>query len=230
MILHRFTRFVRASVFLGGVPLLLLVLSPILQAQSFSVQSLMTASNPEDVIAVDLNHDFLPDLVILHRSSATLSVYLNLGGGKFSTPYTYATAPGPISIDAVDVNEDGNLDLIVGSSTMAAFSVYIGNGNGTFLPPRDYSVQGWPVSLSVTGNRGFPGETGATEVLSVSIDQISLAEGRPQETTFVEGELIYQLTDSGHLTHGILADFTNDKVTDILFAKCSRISCARPSR
>ena len=86
MILHRSTHFVTASVFSGCVLLLLLVLSPILQSQSFSIQTLTTASNPEDVIAVDLNHDFLPDLVILHRSSATIPVYLNLGGGKLSTP------------------------------------------------------------------------------------------------------------------------------------------------
>ena len=40
MTLHRRTRVVREAVFPGGVLLLLLVPTPILQAQSFSIQSL----------------------------------------------------------------------------------------------------------------------------------------------------------------------------------------------
>src|SRR6516165_5413874 len=113
MTLHSFTHFMRVWGFFGGVLLVVLFLSPNLQSQSFSIQTLTTANNPEDVIAVDLNHDSLPDLVVLHRTAALVSVYLNSGNGKFAAPTTNPTAPGPISIDAVDVDLDGNRDLIL---------------------------------------------------------------------------------------------------------------------
>jgi hypothetical protein len=220
MTLQGITRFMRALGFFGGVLSVVLVLSPVLQCQSFSIQTLKTASAPEDVIAVDLNHDSLPDLVVLHRKAALISIYLNLGNGKFAAPITYPTAPGPISLDAA--NAGGNLDLIVGSSKMAAFSVYQGNGNGSFLPHRDYFVPGWSGSTSVTGNRGFFGDPNATNVLNLTLDnQLSMSfnGGSPGDETFCCG-WDYKWTGPGNLTQGLLADFDNDGETDVLFGVC----------
>lgn len=220
MTLNGFTSFLRVLSFSGSVLLLAFALLSVVHAQSFSIRSMAVASNSDDLLAVDLNHDFLPDLVLVDRDARGISVYLNSRGGAFSSPIKSSLADVPVSIDSVDVNEDGHMDLIMGLSSHSSFLLYTGNGNGTFLPPRPYSVAGWPVSVSVRGNRGFPTEGGSTDVVSVSIDRLSIAFGRPQDTTFVEGATIFQLTEPGQLTHGLYADINNDGSTDVIFGQC----------
>lgn len=221
MTLHVSARLLRVFGFFGGVMLVVLSLSPSLQSQSFSIQTLKTAAGPEDVIAADLNHDNLPDLIVLHRKAALISIFLNLGNGKFAAPVTYSTAPGPISIDAVDMNGDGNLDLILGSSKMAAFSVYQGAGNGTFLPHREWNLPGWSGSQSVTGNRGFFGDRLGAQIMDVTLDnQIGFCDGDFIDEWFYACGSAYQWTGAGRLTKGLVADFHNTGKPDVLFAQC----------
>jgi hypothetical protein len=211
----------KALGFCGGIIFVVLILSPILQAQSFTTQTIKTAAAPEDVIAADLNHDSLPDLIVLHRKAALISIILNQGNGKFAAPVTYSTDPGPISIDAVDMNGDGNLDLILGFSKMAAFSVYQGAGNGAFLPHREWDLPGWSASQSVTGNRDYATDQDGAQIMDVTLDnQIGFCDGDFIDEWFYTCGSAYQWTGAGHLTQGLVADFYNTGRHDIVFAQC----------
>lgn len=88
----------------------------------------------------DFNGDGLNDLAETHYSGPTyeIAVLLNLGGGDFGTPATFATGVNPKSLMIGDVDADGNRDLVcvnVGSYTVG---ILRGKGDGTFHPHIGY--------------------------------------------------------------------------------------------
>ena len=83
----------------------------------------------------DFNGDGKPDIAVSNFYSGTISVFLNQGGGQFSSPVvTTLQIPNTAGGIAVgDFNEDGRPDLIV--ATVAGDQVdlvLLGNGDGTF--------------------------------------------------------------------------------------------------
>jgi hypothetical protein len=221
MTLQRLTKTTLALVFFCTVSWVLMValaFPPELQAQTFSLKTIPVEGNSDDVLAVDLNHDFLPDLVLLDRAGRVVSTYLNQGSGTFLLSFSYPLPDTPVSLDAIDNDENGHLDLIIGNATHASFLVFGGNGNGTFFDSRPYSTTGWPVSVSAFGNRGYPSEPGSAAVMAVAKSRISISEGRPQDVTFVEGGTVYESTEPGELTQGIFADFDHNTSLDIVVA------------
>src|SRR5215469_4240362 len=127
------------------------------------------ANGANSVVAVDVNGDGFPDLIVATNSG--VSVFFNNGDGTFAAPTSYATG-GTFSnaVAVADVNNDGNLDIVVTNeclSTTNCFgvAVLLGNGDGTFqaavgynsggletggLAVADLNGDGWPDIIAVS--------------------------------------------------------------------------------
>jgi len=112
------------------------------------------------VVAADLDHDGLPDLLVADTSSSgkgLVIVLLNKGDGTFPSQVTYQSGGTiPSSIIVGDVNADGNLDAVVtnlyysGSVTSyGSVGVLRGHGDGTFGAPVVYKAGPSPASVAI---------------------------------------------------------------------------------
>jgi hypothetical protein len=96
------------------------------------------------VVAVELNHDGRPDIVVAHQISChtspcivgrTISVLLGLGDGTFQPAREIEVGTGMSSIVAGDFNRDGLTDLgIAGDSSQVYILLGLGDGTFTRLP------------------------------------------------------------------------------------------------
>ncbi|CAF4327013.1 unnamed protein product [Rotaria magnacalcarata] len=68
---------------------------------------------PVCVVAVDVNGDGKPDIIVANGYSNNVGVRLNIGNGTFAAQKTYLTGTGPVDAAAADVNGDGKPDIIV---------------------------------------------------------------------------------------------------------------------
>jgi RHS repeat-associated protein len=93
------------------------------------------------VVAADVNGDGLTDLVEVSSSEAI--VYLNTGGGKFSSTTCAYTGPnGTYHILPLDVNGDGNADVVAVAQNGSTGTIYtfLSKGDGTLTNPIITSV------------------------------------------------------------------------------------------
>ena len=126
---------------------------------SSTLYTLKGTSYPQSVIAVDLNGDGKPDLVVANLNDKTgsglVTVMLNKGDGTFPTQVTYPTSGNnPSSVIATDMNADGKLDLVVSNFYSASVSVLLGNGNGTFGAGVAYPALTYPDSIAIADFNG----------------------------------------------------------------------------
>lgn len=103
-------------------------------------------SRPIGVAIADLNHDKLPDLLVVNggdvfASDATDSVTVLLRRkttGSYKLQHSYATLGNPHDVATGDFNGDGNIDAIVANSNSSKLSLFLGNGDGTLQPARNF--------------------------------------------------------------------------------------------
>jgi hypothetical protein len=91
----------------------------------------------------DLNRDGVPDLVVVHASSNSVSVLLGVGDGTFGPNSAYPAGTNPVSLAIADLNRDGAPDLVMANRVPALHhtaAVLLGHGDGTFAPPLDVMV------------------------------------------------------------------------------------------
>ncbi|MGB2605936.1 MAG: FG-GAP-like repeat-containing protein [Candidatus Sulfotelmatobacter sp.] len=121
------------------------------------------------VVAVDVNGDGKPDLVVVNGcgsdhscfTDGSVGVLLNNGNGTFSTAVTYSSNGwSPAGVAFADVNGDGKPDIVVvnqcsaiGSgycTTDGTVAVLLGNGDGTFQAAVNYDSGGFQaVSVAI---------------------------------------------------------------------------------
>lgn len=116
-------------------------------------------TRPESIVAGNLDADAALDLVLVNRTSNTVSVLLNNGTGTGFTPAAgspIAVGSTPLHAVLADLNNDGNLDLVVtcsGGTTPAssAINVLKGNGDGTFTAQASLTGLGF-VAMTAVGD------------------------------------------------------------------------------
>ena len=91
----------------------------------------VTGSQPDSVVAADVNGDGYVDLISANFGNGSLTVLTNNGNGGFAAATTVFGVSGPPNLAAADVNGDGKVDLICASSSTFA-SIFTNNGNGQF--------------------------------------------------------------------------------------------------
>ena len=107
-------------------------------------------SNPESVVAADVNNDGKIDLISANFGSGignTLTVLTNNGSGIFGSNATYTVGEGPQSVIAADINGDGKIDLVTANYNNASLTVLTNNGSGIFGSNATYTANFEPVSV-----------------------------------------------------------------------------------
>ncbi len=187
-------------------------------AQSYSLPR-----DPSDFLAVDVNNDGWPDLVVLPAQQGTqVQVLLNNGDGTFhmGTPIQL-TSPAGSFIAAGDVNNDGKVDLVIPeliSNVVSAtlngkvsyvFVVYQGNGDGTFTRGQSILLPG-PASRPVLYDLNRDGKL---DIAAVANKNAVIYWGNGDGT--FHGPTTIAASDSNGDNSLTVADFNNDSNPDL---------------
>ena len=77
------------------------------------------------------------DVVVANRDSASVDVFLNLGGGSFAPPLSLRVGDSPRDVGVADIDRDGRADLVVVNRNINTLSLFTGTGGGRFAPKLD---------------------------------------------------------------------------------------------
>lgn len=83
------------------------------------VVSAATEPNPGAITTADMDRDGHLDLVVAHKTSQKLSIYLGLGNGSFSAPAVYTPGLDVLDVKTGDFNGDGTPDVLFGTPSGA---------------------------------------------------------------------------------------------------------------
>jgi FG-GAP-like repeat/Concanavalin A-like lectin/glucanases superfamily/PASTA domain len=116
-----------------------------------SVRQSRSGLEPVSVAVGDLNADGRPDLVTANLEANSVSLLLNLGGGRFG-PRPRINLPvgrSPTDVAIGDLNGDGRPDIVTSNLDANTVSVLLNGGDGNFRARNDYSAGGDPRSLAI---------------------------------------------------------------------------------
>jgi hypothetical protein len=103
---------------------------------------------PSSIIAVDLNHDNITDLVVTNADSDNFITKFGIGNGSFSPlSLPYVTCSSPTSVAHGDFNGDGNVDLAVVSRFSNRLQIFTGSFGGSFVNTMNYTTGGAPYAV-----------------------------------------------------------------------------------
>jgi hypothetical protein len=136
-------------------------------AQSTTSFSVIPTSNntstlngwtPQNIYAVDVNNDGIPDLIqdeglastnAVYSPTGTFGVTIANGDGTFKPAASVNYPPGvgfaPMAFG--DFNGDGKIDIAIPIPGKNTLAIYLGNGNGTFVSPWYFNI---PLSAGQT--------------------------------------------------------------------------------
>ena len=97
--------------------------------------------------AIDINGDFLTDLVVTEQNNNLAYVFIGNGDGSFQIGAPYQVDADPADVTVADLNLDGNQDIIVTSYSQNILSILIGKGDGSFLPKQTFAVGVQPIAV-----------------------------------------------------------------------------------
>ena len=99
----------------------------------------------------DVDNDGDLDLLLMHYSGNTVSIYLNSNTtpGSFSLGSSVAAGSSAQTTALGDVDGDGDLDLLVPNSSGSSINVRLNNGAGTFTAAPDITVDPNPFKATL---------------------------------------------------------------------------------
>lgn len=160
------------------------------------VDLIVTKSQPYNVLAVDLNNNFKPEIIITNPESSTFSVIQNTTNEVLSlgARVDFLTSALPKSLAIADVNGDAKPDILIGNATSGSVSIYQNNTttNGsvnstTIMAKKDFTQGSQPLGVIVADfdNDGKP-DYASIDVLD---KQITFRKNTVGGTISVEGQL-----------------------------------------
>ncbi|MGI4823727.1 MAG: FG-GAP-like repeat-containing protein [Janthinobacterium lividum] len=105
-------------------------------------------SNPNSVVAADVDGDGDLDLLTDNTDRNSVGVYVNNGRGAFSSGSEVAVGTRPDALVVGDVDGDGDLDLLSANNS-GTVSLRINNGQGSFGGGQEIPVGQTPYDLSL---------------------------------------------------------------------------------
>jgi hypothetical protein len=105
-------------------------------------QTLSTGASCHYHAVGDVNADGRPDIVAPTRSTSSLHLFINRGGGGFAPDATITTVGDVISVAITDLNHDGNQDLLAVGFASQMLGVHWGDGQGGFITGPHYPLPG----------------------------------------------------------------------------------------
>lgn len=174
-------------------------------------QAYAAGSQPDFVVAADVNHDTFADLVVASELSSAVGVLLNLGNGTFAPQKSFPVGNRPQWVAAGDVDGDGNMDLVAANTGANTLSLLRGNGDGTFQPQQVLACDASPQAVAIGDVTG----DGKADIVSVSqeTDRAAIIPGN-QDGTFQATRFVATSDDPRTLLLvDVNADGRNDVVT-----------------
>ncbi|HQP76915.1 MAG TPA: T9SS type A sorting domain-containing protein [Saprospiraceae bacterium] len=118
------------KIFIFYIPVLLFSFSASAQLGSPTVIDSHFSAQIRNIIAVDIDHDDLKDIVVSYHADS-IKWYRNLGENTFSVPlFLTSTIAKPFYMDAGDVDGDSTMDLVVANNNKNHSQVVLINNNG----------------------------------------------------------------------------------------------------
>src|SRR5689334_20310091 len=192
-----------------------LVMSALATAQvTFSKTAYGADQSPNSAITGDFDKDGRPDFAVIEAGNV-LTIYLNIGAGKFSRKAQYAivTNDNAIRMDTADMNGDGKLDIVIGKQFAPEFEIWYGNGDGTFTFGKDVptsSPDAYNFALADINGDGNVDFLNVYNDDSSSYNWTYLNDGAANFTP------VFGATFSSFVSNFALADFDRDGKQDIL--------------
>ena len=152
------------------------------------------------------------------------TILLGAGDGSFAAPDTFGVG---LANNAwlEDLDGDGHLDIATTSKGLLLASVFRGLGDGTVAPPTHYATDNFPEALLAID---FDGD-GVLD-LHVSSTQAPPARFYGNGDATFKGAVAYPTVSNLTRTEGAsgaaVADFTGDRIPDIVVANGGNIQCS----
>jgi len=96
--------------------------------------SYATGQGPQALVTGDFDGDTEPDVAVVNTTASSVSVYLNDGGGGFTTAEVTGLGTGPVDLESADFNADGLADLVLAAQGDKAIQVLLAGAGGVFAP------------------------------------------------------------------------------------------------
>lgn len=212
----------------GTISILLNTTAPGATTPSFAApQVLPVGIWSASVIAMDVNGDGSPDLVVADYASETITVLLNATAPgsstvDFSNQTTLNASMAAYQLMAADVNGDGLPDIVavnygVGTITVLLNTTVPGSTTPSFAPQQDFAVggEGASISLVVTDLNG-DGTPDVAVVNSVAGTVAVLANTTPTGSAAVSFAAPQQFPIGGNGMYVVAADLDGDGKPDLV--------------
>ena len=169
--------------------------------------------HPSSVAVADLNGDRKRDLAVANESG-TVSVLLNVGGGRFKNRRQYRAGRRPASVVIADFNGDHKPDLAVANSGASSISILLNTGEGRFASKRDYGTGRGPVDIATGDLNGDRRPDLVTANADAGTVSLLLNEGGGSFGPKVD----YQLRADSYVSSVAIADLNRDGKADLIAA------------
>jgi FG-GAP-like repeat/HYR domain/Thrombospondin type 3 repeat len=169
---------------------------------------------PRPLAVRDLNGDGRDDIIAHPQFTNTLSIYLSLGGGRFTPPISYTVGQALNAAILGDLNSDGVVDIAVSDPASNDLSILLGVGDGTFDAAPSVPVGEQPADIAL----GDFDDDGHADLVVTAISTSTTATGGlwlfrgRGDGTFVEAS---HGTAEGTLA---VADVNGDHIDDLILS------------